>query len=286
MPKSSAKFTNQNNFMQKLIQFIRKTSVAIVFIILEIIAIRSYAYSTPYTQARLLVWSNNVVGYIHSAFSNISSYFGLREENSLLTEHIAELENRIRTLEQAIPAEKIDIEAIKGYEYFPAKVIASTTNRRRNFITLDTGYQDGISNDMAVVTPEGSAVGVVVECSENFAVAKTLLNVDFRISGVLTRDGSHGSIVWPGEDIQVTDFLELSKYADVKEGDEVRAAGFSHYFPTEVVIGHIESMELGKNGASYNCKVRLTADMDRLRNVILIRNTNGGEAQALEAKVN
>ena len=94
--------------MQKLIQFIRKTSVAIVFIILEIIAIRSYAYSTPYTQARLLVWSNNVVGYFHSAFSNITSYFGLREENSRLTDHIAELENRIRTLEQAIPAEKID----------------------------------------------------------------------------------------------------------------------------------------------------------------------------------
>lgn len=286
MPKSSAKFTNQNNFMQKLIQFIRKTSVAIVFIILEIIAIRSYAYSTPYTQARLLVWSNNVVGYFHSAFSNITSYFGLREENSRLTDHIAELENRIRTLEQAIPAENIDVDALKRYEYFPAKVIASTTNRRRNFITLDKGYQDGVSNDMAVVTPEGSAVGVVVECSENFAVAKTLLNVDFRISGVLTRDGSHGSIVWGGEDIQVTDFLELSKYADVKEGDEVRAAGFSHYFPSEVVVGHIEKMELGKNGASYNCKVRLAADMDRLRNVILIRNNNGGEAQALESKVN
>lgn len=272
--------------MQKLIQFIRKTSVAIVFIILEIIAIRSYAYSTPYTQARLLVWSNNVVGYFHSAFSNITSYFGLREENSRLTGHIAELENRIRTLEQAIPADKIEVEVLKRYEYFPAKVISATTNRRRNFITLDKGYQDGVSTDMAVVTPEGSAVGVVVECSENYAVAKTLLNVDFRISGVLTRDGSHGSIVWAGEDIQVVDFLELSKYADVKEGDEVRAAGFSHYFPSEVVVGHIEKMELGKNGASYNCKVRLAADMDRLRNVILIRNTNGGEAQALESKVN
>ena len=66
----------------------------------------------------------------------------------------------------------------------------------------------------------------------------------------------------------------------------MRAAGFSHYFPSEVVVGHIEKMELGKNGASYNCKVRLAADMDRLRNVILIRNNNGGEAQALESKVN
>ena len=40
--------------MHKLIYFIRRTSVAILFVVIEIIAIRSYAYSTPYTQARLL----------------------------------------------------------------------------------------------------------------------------------------------------------------------------------------------------------------------------------------
>ena len=273
--------------MQKLLLFIRKTGVAIVFVILEIVAIRCYAYSTPYTQARLLVWSNRVVGYVHSTFAGVSNYFTLRKENIRLTEHIATLENRIRTLEASVPEEKVHaVGVLQRYEYLPAKVISSTTNRRRNFITIDKGFRDGVSADMAVMTPEGYAVGVVVDCSENFAVAKTLLNVDFRIGGVLAEDGSHGSVVWGGDDTQVIDFVELSKYANVKEGDLVRAAGFSHYFPSEVVVGHIEKMELGKNGASYNCKVRLAADMDRLRNVILIRNTNGGEAQALESKVN
>ena len=78
--------------MQKLIYFIRKTSVAIVFVILEIIAIRIYAYSTPYTQARLLMASNSVVGWVHASFAGISSYFSLRKENVSLTERIAELE--------------------------------------------------------------------------------------------------------------------------------------------------------------------------------------------------
>ena len=61
--------------MQKLVYFIRKTGVAIVFVILEIIAIRTYAYSTPYTQARLLAWSNSVVGSVTSVFSDISQFF-------------------------------------------------------------------------------------------------------------------------------------------------------------------------------------------------------------------
>ena len=271
--------------MQKLIYFIRKTAVAIVFIILEIIAIRCYAYSTPYTQARLLVWSNAIVGYFHSTYAGISNYFALRKENVRLTEHIASLENRIQALEASLPNEKVSVEGmLLKYEYLSAKVISSSTNRSRNFITLNKGFSDGVSVDMAVVTPEGSAVGVVVDCSENFAVAKTLLNVDFRISGVLTGDGSHGSVVWSGNDSQIVDFVELSKYANVKEGDEVHAAGFSHYFPSEVVIGNVESIAWAENKTSYNCKVRLAADMGRLYNVVLIRNSNSGEVQALEDK--
>ncbi len=272
--------------MQKLLLFIRKTGVAIVFVILEIVAIRCYAYSTPYTQARLLVWSNSVVGAVHSTFAGISNYFALRKENIRLTEHIAMLENRIRTLEASLPEAKVHVEGVlQRYEYVPAKVISSTTNRSRNFITLDKGFRDGVSADMAVMTPEGYAVGVVVDCSENFAVAKTLLNVDFRIGGVLAGEGSHGSVVWRGGDTQIIDFVELSKYAKVKEGDLVRAAGFSHYFPSEAVIGNIERFELAENGTSYNCKVRLTADMGRLFNVVLVRNTGAGEAQELEERV-
>ena len=269
--------------MHKLLLFIRKTAVAIVFVILEIIAIRCYAYSTPYTQARLLVWSNTVVGYVHSAFAGVSNYFTLRKENIRLTEHIATLENRIRALEAALPEEQQQVEGVlQRYEYLSARVISSTTNRSRNFITLNKGFRDGVSADMAVMTPEGYAVGVVVDCSENFAVAKTLLNVDFRIGGVLAEDGSHGSIVWGGEDSQIINFVELSKYAKVNEGDLVRAAGFSHYFPSEAVIGNVEAMSIANNGTSYNCKVRLAAEMGRLFNVVLVRNTGAGEAQALE----
>ena len=272
--------------MQKLIFFIRKTAVAIVFIIVEIIAIRCYAYSTPYTQARLLVWSNAVVGGIHSTFAGITNYFALRKENIRLTEHIATLENRIRLLEESVPEQGVSLEGtLSRYEYLSAKVISSTTNRSRNFITLNKGYNDGVSVDMAVMTPEGYAIGVVVDCSEHFAVAKTLLNIDFRVGGVLAEDGSHGSIVWGGQDTQIIDFVELSKYAVVKEGDVVRAAGFSHYFPRETIIGEVEKIALADNGTSYNCKVRLSADMSRVFNVVLVRNNDAGEAQALEERV-
>ncbi|MBR2326023.1 MAG: rod shape-determining protein MreC [Alistipes sp.] len=271
--------------MQKLIYFIRKTSVAIVFIVLEIIAIRVYAYSTPYTQARLLIASNSVVGWVYASFAGVTNYFSLRKENIRLTERIAALENRIEALSAQLPEAEVEVASVlKQYEYIPARVTASTTNRPRNFITINKGYADNVSADMAVMTPEGYAVGVVVECSEGMAIAKTLLNADLRIGGMLESDGSHGSIVWGGTDAQVVNFVEVSKYAKIAEGDTVNVAGFSHYFPRGVRVGTVEEVELAENGTSFNCKVRLAADMGRLYNVVLVRNTQAGEARALEEK--
>jgi cell shape-determining protein MreC len=66
----------------------------------------------------------------------------------------------------------------------------------------------------------------------------------------------------------------------------VRAAGFSHYFPKEAIIGNIEDIELAENGTSYNCKVRLSADMERIHNVVLVRNAALEELQSLSKSIN
>ena len=81
--------------MHKLIYFIRKTYVAIIFVVLEIVALRCYAYSTPYTQSRLLAGSNAVVRYVYSSLHGVRHFFSLRSENIRFTERIAELENRL-----------------------------------------------------------------------------------------------------------------------------------------------------------------------------------------------
>ena len=272
--------------MQKLIYFIRKTSVAIIFIVLEIVAIRIYAYSTPYTQARIIVWSNSVVGAVRSTFAGVSNYLALRQENTALTGRIAELENRVRELEEYAPKGVDSMSMIfRKYEYVAGRVIANSTSRPRNFFTIDRGIADGVSVDMAVLTPDGAVAGVVVDCSEHYAVAKSILNTDFRIGGTILRDGSSGSVHWLGGDGGVVEFDEVSKYASIAEGDIVCSAGFSHYFPREAKVGVIEEFELCENGTSYSCKVRLAADMARLYNVILVRNTRGGEAKALEKAV-
>lgn len=270
--------------MHRLIYFIRRTYVAIIFVVLEIVAIRYYAYSTPYTQAQLLAGSNYVVRHIHNSLHGVKHYFSLRSENIRLTERIAELENRLDAVSEFESAmkEQIGNEAGHRYEYTPARVVSNSINRAQNYITIDKGFNQGVAINMAVLSPEGYAVGTIVNCSENFSIARSLLNTSFRVSARLAVDGSIGSVHWNGGNSQMADFDDVTKYARIEQGDLVVAAGFSHYFPSGVIIGKVEKATLRENATSYDCRIRLAADMSRLSNVLLVKNNAAVEAQTLE----
>ena len=51
--------------MYKLIEFLRRIYVAVLFVVFEAIAIGYYAHSSNYTQAKLLTRSNQVVGGVN-----------------------------------------------------------------------------------------------------------------------------------------------------------------------------------------------------------------------------
>ena len=61
--------------MYKLIEFLRRIYVAVLFVVFEAIAIGYYAHSSNYTQAKLLTRSNQVVGGVNGIFADIRSYF-------------------------------------------------------------------------------------------------------------------------------------------------------------------------------------------------------------------
>ena len=209
--------------MHKLLYFIRNSYVAIIFIVLEIVAIRSYAYSTPYTQSQLLSTTNSVTRFVQSFFNDIGSYFSLRRENIMLTERLAELENRLDVLEDGSIATDVAPNIFQQYEFMAARVVSNSVNRAENYITLNKGIADGVRINMAVVTPDGYAVGTIVNCSDNFAIARSMLNTSLRVGARLAKDGSIGTIGWNGGDSQIVDFSEVTKYAQVEVGDVVTA---------------------------------------------------------------
>lgn len=272
--------------MRKLLEFIRSVYVVVLFVALEAIAIGYYAHSTYYTQARLLARSNQLIGGVHGVFAGVRHYFSLGRENRALLSQVAGLREKLAVYEEAATAERLDSYiadlGISKYRVQTASVVSNTVNRAQNLIVLDRGRDDGVAEEMAVLASDGSMAGYVVDCTDRYAVAMSVLNTSFRASGKLAGTDYFGSIYWDGLDQNTVVMGELSKYADPQPGQEVVTTGFSQYFPADVVIGWVESSELNETRTAYTVQVRLAAEMSRLTDVILIENRDLQEIRDLE----
>lgn len=272
--------------MHKLFEFIRSVYVAVLFIVLELAAISYYARSTYYTQARLLTRSNQVIGGVHSLFAGIRHYFSLGHENRLLAERITTLEERLAQYEEAATNERLDsyLQDIgeSKYRFATACVVANTVNRAQNLITLNRGRIDSVIPEMGVLSPDGAMAGYIVDCTDRYSVAMSVLNTSFRASGKLVGSDYYGSIYWDGRDQNVVILGDVSKYADPQPGEEVVTTGFSQYFPADVLIGWVESAEMNETRTAYTVRVRLAAEISRLNEVILVANRDLYEIQDLQ----
>ena len=236
--------------MRKLLEFIRSVYVVVLFVVLEAIAISYYAHSTYYTQARLLARSNQLVGGVHGLFAGVRHYFSLGRENRELLAHVARMKERLALYEEAETAARLDGYmqdiGVSKYRIMTASVTSNTVNRAQNLIVLNRGRRDGVAEEMAVLSSDGAMAGYVVDCTERYAVAMSVLNTSFRASGKLAGSDYFGSIYWDGGDQHTVVLDELSKYADPQPGQEVVTTGFSQYFPADVLIGWVESAHLNE----------------------------------------
>lgn len=279
--------------MYKLIEFIRRIYVVLLFIAIEAIALSHYAHSSYYTQAKILSRAHTIAGGVQSSIFGVKHYFTLRGENEVLSQRVAKLEQELayyrnRDIDEqtdSLSLEGIDptmAESLSQYRYTTARIISNSISRSRNFITLNRGLMHGVMEDMAVISPSGMMIGYVVGCSERYSVVLPMLNIDFRTSGKIAGDEHFGSIYWSGKSPYRVEMTDLSKHADIEIGDEVVTTGLSHFFPEGIKIGYVESYAINDTQTSYHVTVRLAADMTKLNNVILIENVDYGEIANLE----
>ena len=268
--------------MHKLIYFLKKIYVPLIFVIAEITAISIYATSTPYSQARALSVSHYIAGWTNSMFAGLKSYLSLRHNNIVLTERIAELESRISAYRHIVPANvELGIELLAD-QYIAGKVVSNSVNHLQNYIVINKGLNDGVRLGMSVLSAEGYAVGSVTNCTEYYSIAATLLNTSVRVSARLSEDKSMGLVFWEGGDSQTALFTNVPKYAKIAVGEAVEAIDFSEYFPNGTIIGNIESFELNGDQTMYNCTIRLAADMSRIDNVILVEGSDIDQVRRLK----
>lgn len=286
--------------MYRLIEFIRRIYVVLLFVLIQAIALSVYSSSTHYTRAKLISRAMGITGGVQGIIADVDHYFGLNEQNEMLARRVAELENQMDIYRQAVDtllsSEQVRMaiteataQQLQHYRYITARVVANTINRPHNYITLDKGTAQGVEPNMGVITPDGNMVGYVVDCSEHYAVVMPIINIDFRGGGKLDIEGDTenriGSISWDGRDASRVTMSDLLEYANPKAGDKVSSN--SHYFPPmmKVNVGEVESISKSKNKNTYEVVLRLATDFSSLDHLILVHNERFKEVTELEGKM-
>jgi rod shape-determining protein MreC len=270
--------------MYRLLLFLRRIHVLLIFLLLEGLALHFYASSSVHSRARLLTASDAVFGGAYGVIAGAERFVGLSETNRQLEKRVEKLEDELSMWRERYGTATLDSinssVSISG-GYIAAHVVRNSISKRENYIMLDRGLRDGVERRMAVVSPQGSLVGYVEGVSASNAVCVSVLSTDFRASGMFPASGHFGSVSWLGGDPRTVRLSEVPKYAEVGRGDTVVTRS-SLNFPEGIIIGTVESYTVDESRASLDIDVRLSADIAALRTVFLVRNLQAAERTRLE----
>ena len=262
--------------MRNIIRFLYKNHVFILFLFLEIVSFILISNYNSYQRSVIGNKLSKVTYKYNSKVNQYTSYIGLNSKNSELVVENSYLHELVYNTFQDV---SIDTSSFR-YSVIAAKVTNNTTNKSKNFITLNRGKNDSIKVNMAVFGPLG-VIGKIVDVSDNFSLAISLVNTDFRLSAKVKKNEYFGSLFWEGNDYSLVKLQEIPLHVDLQKGDTIVTSGFSDTFPEGIMVGVVENIERADRNF-LETDVRLSTDFKNISNVYIIIDKRTDEIETLE----
>ncbi len=218
----------------------------------------------------------------------LGSVMSTYEENEDLKKEIASL--RKANVEAAeIWAENQRLRALLNFKQsqnryilLTAKVVGFSPGGFVGNIIIDKGEKDHVARDMSVITADG-LVGSVSEVYKSSARVQLILHPKSAVGGMVQRPMSRvaGIVSGNASTPRTPNLINLSRDADVADGDTIITSGFGSMYPKGVVIGTVEKVVNAEGGLLKYAVITPAVDFDRLEEVMVITNvTNFAEPQA------
>lgn len=235
----------------------------------------------------------NVAGIIASPFraagaaitetvSGWMDYFtefnALKEENEQLKLEIADMEDAIRQAEKDSDENErlrklLDLrEQRRDLHFESARIVESDSSNWESILTVNKGTAQDVAVGDCVVTEAGYLVGVVTEAGLNWSTIRTILDSDTSIGATVFRSGQNavaqGDFALMGQNRLMLGYLGASP--DVVAGDLVVTSGLGDYYPSQLVIGTVESVSTGDDGLAQYAVITPSMSLEDLTQVFII----------------
>jgi len=186
---------------------------------------------------------------VSSVFYDLFNITQLKNENKDLRQTNAELMLQLSMLrEQGILNRELN--GMLGYEdttslpLTPATIVSKSLSITQNTITINEGTKKGIKPGMPVISYRGM-VGIIQTCSDNFSIARTLKNVDLKLTVKNEKNRLNGIMKWDGEKLVIVD---VPKTYDFDIGDRIVTSEISSIIPVPIPVGIVAKIEEEQTG--------------------------------------
>ena len=225
--------------------------------------------------------STAVRNWIEDKTHYYQGYHELLEENRALRDEIAALQANARQVERdreenALLRELIGLaEQRREFQFESAMILDRASNNWMRTLTLNRGTANGVAVNNVVVSSarEGHLVGVVSEVGYNWCTVRTIIDTDTELGALLFRTGdvvvAEGDFSLMGQNRLKAAYLPLDTALLV--GDYIVTSGLGGYYPSNIVIGTVESVETDDNGLAQYAVLRPMVDLDTLTEVFIIK---------------
>ena len=216
---------------------------------------------------------------------------GVRAENRQLKEQIEQMRlEQVRLSEDAEQAHRLQqLLAFKEQvisKTVAAQVIGSSGSDLSKSIYIDKGSNDGIAQDMPVITAKG-IVGKVLRVYPSTALVLLINDQTSGVGALLERSRLQGVVHGtPNGELMLERVMSDEQ---VSPGETVLSSGGDQIFPKGLPVGTVTHVSPGRE-MFLNIKVRPAADLSRLEEVLVVTEKqeheslaeNGGSTRAAD----
>ena len=220
---------------------------------------------------------------VTSIFYDLFNITQLKNENKVLRKLNAEMMIQLSMLrEQGILNRELKgmlvIKDTTSLPLMPATIVSKSLSITQNTITINVGNKEGIKPGMPVLSYRG-LVGIIQTCSENFSIARTLKNIDLKLTVKNEKNRLNGIMKWDGEKLIIVD---VPRTYDFDIGDRIITSEISSISPVPIPVGIVSNIEEDKTGLLNLIQIKPFEEVLSVENVFILMMVENAEKNNLE----
>ena len=222
-------------------------------------------------------WVGNQIQYVSS---NIWEIITVHRQNKMLRNEVEQLRAQ-NSQANEFASENARLRTLLGYkqsarqfDLVVGRVIGREAATWTSMIIIDRGTNDGVNKDMAVVTAQG-LVGNVVEAYTSSSKVELLLDPRSAVGTIVQRAESRVAGIVEGNsgDEMTPRMVNISRNADIVEGDEIVTSGFGGIYPKGIAVGKVKAIENDEGGLLKYAVLTTAVDFQKLEDIAVIVNS-------------